>query len=98
MARHVYVGRDDELGQMQLVIKALQSRLDTVVWRIDAAAEKLDGIAEPLTTAVAPGEEVEVSVRFKAPTNTGEHRSYWRMQNASGSTFGEFFYVSIVVR
>ena len=60
--------------------------------------EKLDGIAEPLTTAVAPGEEVEVSVRFKAPTNAGEHRSYWRMQNASGSAFGEFFYVTIVVR
>ena len=60
--------------------------------------EKLDGIAEPLTTAVAPGEEVEVSVRFKASTNAGEHRSYWRMQNASGSAFGEFFYVSIVVR
>jgi hypothetical protein len=60
--------------------------------------EKLDGIAEPLTTAVAPGEEVEVSVRFKAPTNAGEHRSYWRMQNALGSAFGEFFYVSIVVR
>ncbi len=60
--------------------------------------EKLDGIAEPLTTAVAPGEEAEVSVRFKAPSNAGEHRSYWRMQNASGSTFGEFFYVSIVVR
>jgi hypothetical protein len=60
--------------------------------------EKLDGIAEPLTTAVAPGEEVEVSVRFKAPSNAGEHRSYWRMQNASGSAFGEFFYVTIVVR
>lgn len=60
--------------------------------------ERLDGVAEPLTTAVAPGEEVEVSVRFKAPTDTGEHRSYWRMQNASGSAFGEFFYVTIVVR
>lgn len=60
--------------------------------------ERLDGVAEPLTTAVAPGEEVEVSVRFKAPANTGEHRSYWRMQNASGSAFGEFFYVTIVVR
>ena len=60
--------------------------------------EKLDGVAEPLTTAVAPGEEVEVSVRFKAPANTGEHRSYWRLQNASTSAFGEFFYVTIVVR
>jgi hypothetical protein len=60
--------------------------------------EKLDGVAEPLTGAFAPGEEVEVSVRFKAPTNTGEHRSYWRMQNAAGSAFGEFLYVAIVVR
>lgn len=60
--------------------------------------EQLDGVAEPLTNAVAPGEEVEVSVRFRAPTNTGEHRSYWRMQNAGGSAFGEFLYVAIVVR
>jgi len=60
--------------------------------------EKMEGIAEPLSTVVSQGEEVEVSVRFKAPDGAGEHRSYWRMQNASGSTFGEFFYVSIVVR
>jgi hypothetical protein len=60
--------------------------------------ERLEGVAEPLTTAVAPGEEIEVSVRFRAPTGVGEHRSYWRMQNASGSAFGEFLYVAIVVR
>ena len=60
--------------------------------------ETLEGVAEPLTGAVAPGEEVEVSVRFRAPTGVGEHRSYWRMQNAGGSAFGEFLFVSIVVR
>jgi hypothetical protein len=60
--------------------------------------EKMEGISEPLAGAVAPGEEVEVSVRFKAPANTGEHRSYWRMQNAAGSAFGEFLFVTIVVR
>jgi hypothetical protein len=60
--------------------------------------EKMDGVPEPLTTAVAPGEEVEISVRFKAPSGVGEHRSYWRMQNATNSAFGEFFYVTIVVR
>lgn len=60
--------------------------------------EKLDGVAELLAGAVAPGEEVEVSVRFKAPASAGEHRSYWRMQNASGSAFGEFLFVTIVVR
>lgn len=60
--------------------------------------ELLEGVAEPLTTAVAPGEEIEVSVRFRAPSGVGEHRSYWRMQNASGSAFGEFLFVAIVVR
>jgi hypothetical protein len=60
--------------------------------------ETLEGVAEPLTNAVAPGEEVEVSVRFRAPSSVGEHRSYWRMQNSGGSAFGEFLYVSIVVR
>lgn len=71
---------------------------DTSYTLIHGYDEKLEGIAEPLTNAVAPGEEVEVSVRFKAPATTGEHRSYWRMQNAGGSAFGEFLYVSIVVR
>jgi len=60
--------------------------------------ETMGGIPEPLTGTVAPGEEVEVSVRFKAPANTGEHSSFWRMQNAGGSAFGEFLYVTIVVR
>jgi len=60
--------------------------------------ENMNGIPEPLTGTVAPREEVEVSVRFKAPTSTGEHSSYWRMQNAGGSAFGEFLFVTIVVR
>lgn len=52
VARHVYVGRDDELGQLQLVIKALQSQLGTVVWRIDAAVDELDDIATSTAAAV----------------------------------------------
>jgi hypothetical protein len=65
---------------------------------IFAYAEKMGGIAEPLTGAVAPGEEVEISVRFKAPTNTGEFASTWRMANASNIPFGENVFVLIVVR
>ena len=52
VAKHVYVGRDDELGQLQLVIKALQSQLGTVVWRIDAAVGELDVIATSTAAAV----------------------------------------------
>ena len=65
---------------------------------IFAYGEKMGGIAEPLTGAVAPGEEVEISVRFKAPGNTGEFASTWRMANASNIPFGENFFVLIVVR
>ncbi len=60
--------------------------------------EKMDGVPDPISTAVAPGEEIEISVRFTAPTAAGEYRSYWRMANASGQPFGEFFYLSIIVR
>jgi hypothetical protein len=65
---------------------------------IFAYGEKMSGVAEPLTGAVAPNEEVEVSVRFKAPDNTGQYSSVWRMANASNSPFGENFFVLIVVR
>lgn len=65
---------------------------------IFAYGEKMSGVAEPLTGAVAPGEEVEISVRFKAPTATGEFSSYWRMANASNIPFGEEIFVLIVVR
>ena len=65
---------------------------------IFAYGEKMGGVAEPLPAAVAPGEEVEVSVRFKAPTNTGEFASTWRMANASNSPFGEYVFMKIVVR
>jgi hypothetical protein len=58
----------------------------------------MDGQPIALSTAVAPGEEVEVSVQFKAPNDLGEYISYWRMANSAGSPFGEFFYVKIMVK
>jgi hypothetical protein len=65
---------------------------------IFAYGEKMSGVAEPLTGTVAPNEEVEISVRFKAPDNTGQYSSVWRMANAGNSPFGENFFVLIVVR
>ena len=65
---------------------------------IYAFGERMSGIGEPMTGAVAPGEEVEVSVRFKAPSNTGEFSSTWRMANASSVPFGQNVFVLIVVR
>lgn len=65
---------------------------------IFAYGEKMSGVSEPLTSTVAPNEEIEVSVRFKAPNDTGQYSSTWRMSNASSSPFGENFYALIVVR
>ena len=65
---------------------------------IFAYGEKMSGVAEPLTTAVDPNEEIEISVRFKAPSDVGQFTSVWRMANASNSPFGENFFVQIVVR
>ncbi len=65
---------------------------------IFAFGEKMGGIAEPLNGTVAPGEEVEISVRFKASSTSGDFSSTWRMANASNIPFGENFFVLIVVR
>ena len=61
-------------------------------------ANRMSGQAVPLPGVVAPGEEVEVSVRFKAPQAAGEYVSAWQMANAKGVPFGKPLYVKIVVR
>lgn len=43
--RHVYTGRGDEIGQLQLALKMYQARLRTVVRRIEHAARELAGQA-----------------------------------------------------
>lgn len=60
--------------------------------------EKMSGQPRPISTSVAPEETVEVTVVLTAPIEVGEYQSYWRMANTAGINFGEFFYVSIVVR
>ncbi len=50
--------------------------------------EKMSGAAVPLAVVVAPEQEVEVSVNFKAPANIGEYVSVWQMVNPKGISFG----------
>jgi hypothetical protein len=63
-----------------------------------AYGEKMNGTPAAISVPVTPNQEVEVSVQFKAPTKVGEYASTWRMVNALGSAFGQFFYVKIIVR
>jgi len=65
---------------------------------IFSSGEKLSGVAQPFNAVVAPGQEVEVSVNFKAPTQAGQYVSSWQMANANGTPFPRTFYVKIVVK
>lgn len=54
--------------------------------------------------SVSPGQDVDLSVNFTAPTTAGSYRSYWRIRNASGvlipvlgGTQGKSFFVDIKV-
>ena len=65
---------------------------------IYAYGEQMSGEPVPLSTAVQPGESVEVSVNLKAPDRAGEYTSAWQMANAKGVPFGKAIFVKIVVK
>jgi Ig-like domain-containing protein len=65
---------------------------------IYSSGERLSGVAQPFNAVVAPGQEVELSVNFKAPTAAGVYVSSWQMANATGVPFPRTFYVKIVVK
>lgn len=50
----------------------------------------------PLDRLVAPGEEVEISIQFTAPTTPGRYALYWQMMNSRGIPFGKKDYILIV--
>jgi hypothetical protein len=59
---------------------------------------QMAGQAIALTEVIQPGEEVEVSVQFKAPNQAGEYLSAWTMRNPQGVTFPEIIFVKIIVQ
>ncbi len=61
-------------------------------------ADRMSGQPAPLGTVVSIGQEVEVSVNFKAPTTPGEYLSAWQMANDKGTPFPKVIFVKIVVR
>jgi hypothetical protein len=60
--------------------------------------ERMSGDPVALSAVVLPGQEVEISVNFKAPGKIGEYTSAWQMANANGITFGKAVFVKIVVQ
>jgi hypothetical protein len=65
---------------------------------IFSSGDRLSGVPQPFNAVVAPGQEVEVSVNFKAPTEAGVYVSSWQLANANDTPFPRTFYVKIVVK
>jgi hypothetical protein len=61
-------------------------------------ADQMSGEPVPLGTLVEVGQEVDVSVNFKAPTAVGEYTSAWQMANPKGIPFGKAIFVKIIVK
>ena len=47
------------------------------------SGDSMSPAIDPIGT-VAPGQEVDVSVTFTAPTAAGDYKSYWRLRNSNG--------------
>ena len=61
-------------------------------------ANDMDGQPQTLTEVVQPGQEVEISVQFTAPSEIGNYLSAWQMQNPAGVTFEDIIFVRIIVQ
>jgi len=65
-------------------------------------ATTMSGVPQPINGVIGPGQEVEISVQFTAPTKIGEYVSAWTLQNPAGRNFfgngAKPLYVKIVVK
>ncbi len=65
-------------------------------------SDMMSGVAQPMNGVIGPGQEIEISVQFKAPATAGEYVSAWTLQNAAGIRFyglgAKPLYVKIVVK
>ncbi len=60
--------------------------------------ERMAGQWQPLNQVVQAGQEVELSVSFKAPDKVGEYVSAWQMTSPKGAPFGPAIFVKIIVQ
>jgi hypothetical protein len=61
------------------------------------SGDAMSGKTTTLAASTGPGEQLEVSVVMIAPSAAGNYTGYWKLQNATGSSFGQAVYVQIAV-
>jgi hypothetical protein len=60
--------------------------------------DDMSGQFQPLTGVIQPGQEVEISVQFKAPDAANQYVSAWQMSNPAGVTFPQIIFIKIIVQ
>ncbi len=60
--------------------------------------DKMDGQFIAFTEVIQPGQEVEISIQFKAPAEAGVYVSTWTMTNPQNVNFPDAIYVKIIVQ
>ncbi len=61
------------------------------------SGDQMGGVTTPLTTSVAPGSSLNISVNLTAPTSNGTYKGVWQLQNGSNQNFGAQPFVLIKV-
>jgi hypothetical protein len=61
------------------------------------SGNELSGKTTSLPGSVAVNQNLDFSIKMKAPLTAGEYKSYWTIRNENGVSFGDLFYVQIVV-
>lgn len=92
------------LSQGQLFTKTWRLKnIGTCSWTpayavVFFSGESMSGPAvQALTANVNPGQTLDISVNLKSPGSNGNYTGYWKLRNASGVTFSQF-YVQIKVQ
>ncbi len=61
------------------------------------SGSQMSGKSIAVGESVAPGKSVEISVNMVAPSTTGTYTGYWQMSNDSGTLFGGYVSIKIIV-
>jgi hypothetical protein len=62
-----------------------------------SSGDSMSGTATTIDQSVAPNGTGSISVELTAPSTEGTYTGYWILSNSSGTAFGNYVYVQIVV-
>ena len=99
----VTIPDDTEVGPGETFTKTWRVRNDgSCAWTPDysiafVSGDAMGGKTTDLGQTVPVNQTVDVSVDLKAPLEAGTYTGNWTIRNANGISFGDLFYVRIVV-